>query len=284
MPAIPQGPLSREERVEVANYLSGRLSGPVGLDVWTVEDAASGLVRTDRDVCLKCPDVLALVRQIATLHPALTITPYDLRRHADRATEAHVEFAPTTIVRGRGRAVQLVGLFAGALFPVLLDMIGFASNGLTPVQKETRAALQALTEPVTLEALVEPYDGYSAHLARLVGAFGVESRQIRTRIIEMSQFPILAGQRSLTQVPALTINGRRFVGTWFEDDLLAQITRVLAGNPEPVIRDRVLTAPYLTEEAALELARQQSEAQAEARELAPRPDDAPSSGLYIPGR
>jgi hypothetical protein len=46
----------------------------------------------------------------------------------------------------------------------------------------------------------------------------------------------------------------------------------------------VLTAPYLTEEAALELARQQSEAQTEARELAPRPDDAPSSGLYIPGR
>lgn len=285
MPAIPQGPLSREERVEVANYLTERLSGPVSLDVWTVEDSPGGLVRTDRDVCTKCPDVLALARQIATLHPALTITPYNLQRHADRAAAAGIEFAPTTVIRGHGRSVQLVGLFAGTLFPVLLDAIGFASNGLTPIQKETRAALLALPEQATVEAMVEPYDGYSAHLARLVAAFGVESRQIRARVIEMAEFPILAGQRTLTDVPAITINGRRFTGTWFEDDLLAQITRVIEGNADPVIRDRVLTTPYLAEEDALEMARQQSEAQSEAAQLAPRAADAPSgSGLYIPGR
>lgn len=285
MPAIPQGPLSREERAEVTDYLGGRLSGAVSLDVWTVEDSPGGLVRTDRDVCEKCPDVLALVRQLATLHPALTITPYDLQRHADRAQQAGIEYAPTTVVRGHGRSVQLVGLFAGTLFPVMLDMIGFASNGLTPVQKETRAALQALTAPVTLEAMVEPYDGYSAHLARLVGAFAIETRQVRARVIEMAEFPILAGQRALTEVPVLTINGRRFAGTWFEDDLLNQVTRVIEGNAEPVIRDRVLTTPYLTEEQALELARQQSDAQSEAQQLAPRPDEGPSSsGLYVPGR
>ncbi|MDA1004112.1 MAG: hypothetical protein O3B31_12330 [Chloroflexi bacterium] len=285
MPAIPQGPLARAERTEVANYLAERLSGAVSLDVWTVEDSPGGLIRTDRDVCTKCPDVLALVRQITTLHPALTVTPYNLQRHADRAAAAHVELAPTVVVRGHGRSVQLVGLFAGALFPVMLDAIGFASNGLTPVQKETRAALQALTAPVTLEAMVEPYDGYSAHLARLVAAFGVESKQIRARVVEMAEFPILAGQRTLNEVPALTINGRRFAGTWFEDDLLAQITRVLEGNTEPVIRDQVLTTPYLSEDDALELARQQSAAQSEAQQLAPRGDEETSGGgLYIPGR
>ena len=286
MPAIPTGPLERQDRLQVAQFFGENLTGTVSLDLWTTHDAASGLVRTDRDVCTKCADVTALVRQLATLHPRLTVTPYDLNRHADRASQARIEFVPTTVIRGHGRSIQLVGLCGGGLFPVLLDLIAYASNGLTPVQEPTRLALQALPETVTLEAMVEPYDSYSAQLARLVGAFGLEARQVRARLIEMGEFPVLAGRRALTEVPALTINGRRFNGTWLEDELAEQIARVLAGNAEPVVRDQVRTTPYLSEEAALAVAQRQSEAQAEAHRLAPDPSGAPATGggLYVPGR
>ena len=39
MPAIPVGPLDREERAQVAAYLGERLVGSVGLDVWTREES-----------------------------------------------------------------------------------------------------------------------------------------------------------------------------------------------------------------------------------------------------
>jgi hypothetical protein len=297
MPAIAPGPLDREDRQQVAAYLAERLAGSVGFDVWTRTD--SGIVRTDRDACTHGNDVLAAMRQIVSLHPALSVTTYDLDRHAERATEARVEYAPTTVVRGSGRAVQVVGLWSGLLFPVLLDIIGYVSNGASPVHEATRTALQSFAEPVEIEAMVSPFDAYSAHLARVVGAFGAESPRLHTRIIEMAEFPVLAGQRALTEVPALTINGRRFAGAWDEDELLEQIRRVVAGNDDPVIRNHVLLTRYVTEEEAIELARRQSAVEGEAQSLAqgftasgeggataPEGGAEPSggSGLYIPGR
>jgi hypothetical protein len=288
MPAIPPGPLGPEERHQVAAYLAERLARPVGLDLWTRKE--SGLVRTDRDVCAHCDEVLAMVRQLVTLHPALSVTPYDLDRHAERAAEAEVTLAPTTIVRGGGRSLHVVGLLSGLLFPAFLDLVAYVSSGGSPLEDETRAALAGLEERVEIEAMVSPFDSYSAYMARVVGAFGAASRSVRVRIIEMSQFPVLAGQRSLTEVPALTINGRRFAGVWEEAPLLEQIRRVLAGNDEPVIRDRVLTVRYVTEDEAKQLAREQEQAFEAARglELGAQPSEAersePASGLYIPGR
>ncbi len=293
MPAVPAGPLDRDDRQQIAAYLGERLDRSVGFDLWTRPE--SGLVRTDRDTCTHCDDVAAVIRQIATLHPALSVTAYDLERHASRAAEAGVDLAPTVVVRGAGRSLQLVGLFSGLLFPVLLDLVGFVSQGRTPVTDATRTALQALPEPVTLEAMVSPFDAYSAHVARVAGAFGVESRQLRVRIIEMAEFPVLAGQRALTEVPALVINGRRFDGAWDEDELLEQIRRVVAGDPDPVIRDHVFTTRYVTEDEARELARQQMEAEAEAQRLSSgfakgQPpagggaEPSGGSGLYVPGR
>jgi hypothetical protein len=72
--------------------------------------------------------------------------------------------------------------------------------------------------------------------------------------------------------------------------LLQQIQRVLEGNDEPVIRDRVFTSPFLTEEQAIQRAREEwQRGQGGAAALAPPPPgvspglDAPG-GLIIPGR
>jgi hypothetical protein len=284
MPTVPPGPLGSAERQQVASYLAERLARPVGLDVWMRQE--SGLVRTDRDVCTHCDEVLAIARQLVTLHPALSVTPYDLDRHADRAGQAGVTLAPTTIVRSGGRAVHLAGLFSGLLFPALLDVISYASAGATPLEDETRAWIASLDDRVEVELMVSPYDAYSAYMMRLVAALGVESRHLRVRITEMAEFPVLAGQRSLTEIPTLTVNGRRFTGVWEEAPLSEQIRRVLAGNDEPVIRDRVVAVRYVTEEEAKQLAQEQQRAQEEAQGLAPQPgpEQPPSGGLYIPGR
>ena len=253
MPAAPAGPLDRETAVEVMRYLAERLVRPVGLDVWTRRDSA--LVLTDRDPGTHSDEVLATMRQLVRLHPALSVTAYDLDRHASRAAEAGVELAPTTIVRSGGRSVHVVGLCSGVLFPALLDVLGYLSQGATPIADASREALGALTAPVQLELLVAPYDVYSAHLMRL------------------------AARRGVTEVPLLTIEGRRFTGAWEEPALIEQIGRVATGNDEPVIRDHVYAMPFLTEDDARRLAAEQAGAPAAA---APPPQS--PGGLYIPGR
>jgi hypothetical protein len=248
------GPLERPDAVQVAQYLNERVGGSVGFDVWTREE--SGLVRTDRDSCVHCGDVVQLGRQLASLHPALNVTIYDLEKHASRAEEARISTPPMMIVRGSGRSIRIVGLFSGMLFPALLDLIGFISHGKSPLTDETREALVDLDE-VEIEVMVMPFDPYSAYMARLLGSLAVESQSIKLQLTELSEFPILAGQRAVSELPLITINGRRFSGVWDEAPLMEQIQRVLAGDDEPVVRERVLVTPYMSEEQAMHMARQQ---------------------------
>lgn len=283
----PASPMDKEDALQVAQYLSERIGGPVGFDVWTREE--SGLVRTDRDNCLHCSDALELARQLASLHPALNITHYDMEKHASRAEEAGITLPPMTVVRGHGRSIRLVGLFSGLLFPALLDVISFVSHGETPLPEETRIALAELP-PVEIEVMLAPYDQYSAHMVRLLGAFAVESKGIKLQLTEIAELPVLAAQRAVTEVPIVSINGRRFSGAWDDQPLLQQIQHVVEGNDDAVIRERVLATPFLTEEQAIQRAREEQQRQQAGPGGIAAPGPAspggaqPGSGLIVPGR
>lgn len=262
--------LDAGDEVAVAQNLQQSLVRPVGLEVWTRKQSA--LVRSDRDPCLHCDDVVELSKQIASLHPGLSITLYDLDKHADRAAEAGIDLPPLTVIRCGGRELRIVGLWAGGLLPTVLDAIVFASAGTTPLQDETRETLDALPEPVRVEVLVAPYDPYSAYMSRLVLSLGVESKNVRVQVTNASEFPLLAKRRAVTEVPLLLLNERRYVGAWEEVDLVEQIRRIAAGEDEPVIRERIPTSPFLTEAEALK-------AQPEQRSEPTSP-----GGIILPGR
>jgi len=133
--------------------------------------------------------------------------------------------------------------------------------------------LSALIEPVHVELLVAPYDELSAYLMRLVAAIAVECRAVRAKVIDATEYPLFASIRSVTEVPVLTIEGRRFTGIWDEPSLVEQIRRIATGDTEPVMRSQALTVPFVTEAAA----REHGDA------TPPLPPSTPG-GLYIPGR
>tara|TARA_Y100000588_G_scaffold327178_2_gene362029 strand:+ start:1697 stop:2560 length:864 start_codon:yes stop_codon:yes gene_type:complete len=284
---LPPGPLDRDEAIQVADYLLPKLSRSVSFDVWTRKE--SGLLRTDRDTCSHCDDVLELARQLASLHSGISVTSYDFEKHSSRAEESNITLAPTTIVRGNQRSIRLVGLFSGLLFPVLLDIIWLVSQGRAPFTDEQRTILTDLTkDEIEIEAIITPYDPYSAHMARLLSAFAVETPLIKLELTEMAELPILAGQRAIDQVPITIINGKRFVGAWDEEPLLEQLQRVIIGNDEPVIREQVLSTPFLTEDQAIQQAREELERQqgivgnVHSHSDHPTGND-PAGGLIVPG-
>ncbi len=270
------GPLPREAEVEVMQFFAERIARPVSIDVWTRK--TTGLVLPDRDTSLHDDEQLALMRQFVRVSPALTVTPYDLDRHADRAAEARIDMTPTTVLRCAGRSVQYVGMAGGMLFPAFLDVMSYLSIGSTPLDDDSREVLATLREPVYLELLVAPYDNYSAHLMRLVSALAVECRAVRLRIVDATEYPIFASLRAVSGVPVLAISGQRFVGVWDESELVEQISRIAAGNMEPVVRSAVYAVPFISEAEARAM---EAESAADvASAMAP----STSGGLYIPGR
>ncbi len=249
---VSESPIPRDQRPAIADYLTQRLVGPVGLDVWTQEDSV--LVRTDRDPCTFCDQIATAARQFASLHPALSLTFYDLDRHADRAREAGIDRPPVTVIRGRGREMRIVGLWSGVLFPAFMEAVLYAGSGAPPLEASTLETLEeidaALDEDLDVELLVAPYDPQSAVTLRLAAAFAMVMRRVRFEAIEMSEFPLLAEARMVAELPVLTIGGRRFTGGWSEADFAEQLRRCATGEPENVIRDRVLVSPFLTIEQA----------------------------------
>ncbi len=271
--------IPRDQRPAIANYLSQRLAGPVAIETWTQRE--STLIRTDRDPCTYCGPVAGAARQLAALHPLISITPYDIDTHAERASEAGIERPPVTVLRGRnGREVRYVGIWSGLLFSAFMDALIYVGAGVAPVNPETREALHELDEDLRLELLIAPYDPYSAYTLRVAAAFAVEARRVRLEAIEVSEFPRLAQARMVTEIPLLVVNGRRFTGAWDEADLLEQLKRIAAGDDEPVVRERVLVSPYMDVDQAQEYVAR--EAQAAPGQQQPPPTT--PGGLIIPGR
>lgn len=267
MPIIP-----KQDQLAIAQHLREHLAGRVGIEVWTRPHSA--IVLTDRDPCVHCDDAVTVARELVSVSSMLSVTRYDLEKHAERAATEGIDRAPTTVLRANGARLHFVGYFSGLLFPVLVDSLILVGAGATPLQPQSKATLAGITMPVTLEVLVAPYDPLSAYMVRVASALGVEQHRIQFVATEMSEYPILAAQRSVTEVPTVVINGRRFTGLFSEIELVEQVRRIVEGNTEPVIRERTNTSPYFTAEEARAMA---------SNAVPPAPAPSPS-GLFVPGR
>lgn len=249
------GPLDNSDSLQISRYLQERMINRVGIDVWIRND--SGLIRTDRDTCTHCDDILLLSRQLVSLHPGLSLTKYDLDEHSDRADSANINLPPSVVLRGSGKSIKLSGMFSGAIFPTLLDLIGFLSQGTSPLADEDLTLIQSISDPIRIEAMVTPFDPFSPHMIRLLGALATEIELIELEIIELAQYPILAKQRNITEIPTIIINDKRFTGVWDLEPMINQIHKVITGDSEPTIREKVMSVPYISEEEAIERAREE---------------------------
>ena len=239
-------PFDHEQREAIGAIFDERMQLPVSIEVWARKDSV--LVRPDREPCTHCEDVLGLARLVASLHPGLTVTLYDLDRHAKRAEEAGIDVPPLTILRGRnGRDVRILGYWSGRLFPATVDAITFLSAESTPLTEANRTTLASLERDIGIEVQGAIYDAYSAHMLRLGAALAAETRHVRFRFTEAVEFPALAARQGIDTVPVVYIEGQHFLGAWNEADFVEQVRRIATGDTRVVERDEVLSMPYYTE-------------------------------------
>lgn len=236
------GVFDREGRAQVAAYLRSHMGGRVALDLWTRQ--ASPLLVPGREPCTFCPRSEQMARALASLHPGLSLTRYDIDRHADRAREAGVERPPTLVVRGRGGHVHFTGLVSGALFPAFLDALLFASTGDGGLAQGPRQRVEALEQEHLLEVFVAPYDPFSAFDLRLAAAIGAQQRKVRVRVTEVAEFPQLAASMGISRVPVLQVDGVRLVGLTSEEELVEQLARADRGDRTPVERQQEKSLAY----------------------------------------
>ena len=265
---------NREQQEAIGSIFDEKMNIPVSIEVWAQKDSV--LVRPDREPSPHSEDVIRLARLVASLHPALTVTLYDLDRHASRAAEAGITRAPVTMLRGRnGRDVRIVGFWTGALFPAVVDVITYLSSEETPFSDPNKAALAKIDSDLHIEMYGAIYDQLSSQMMRYAGALAVESRHLRVQFTELVEFPSLALARDIDSVPVTMLGQLRFNGVWDEDSLVRQIAMTAQGDPGVVTLPQQVTVPYYSE-ADIE---RMAAANAEVEQAPPQTP----SGLYLPG-
>ena len=267
---------NEEQREAIGGILDERMQIPISIEVWARKDGS--LVRTDRPPCPHCEDQLRLARMLASLHPGLSVTHYDMDKFPKRAEEAGIDHPPFTVLRGRnGREVRVRGFWTGTLFPAVVDVITYLSQEESPYSEASKEAIAKVDRDIDIHVYGALYDGYSAQMLRMTGALAAESRRFRVQFSEVMEFPDIAARNEIETVPVMLIDGRRFIGVWDEDSLVQQIGHIAAGRPDVVAPPQSGTAPYFTE---ADIERMQTEQAQQAAQGEPRRTE---SGLYLPG-
>lgn len=240
--------LDSQVKQGIFNHLASSLMGQVSLDVWL--QAQAKIARIDQDECTHCEDVKNVSRDISNLHPGISITYYDIEKHADRALEEKIEYAPTTILRGNARTIKFIGFWWGALFPAFLDILITLGNGMPVLNEENQKIINAIENETNINLYVSPFENLSTNQIILLANIVILSKKIHLSIYEMSEFPILAKNKNITKIPTLEINLSRIEGGLEEKELCEQISKISSGNTDILLKIDNPSMPYVSEEEA----------------------------------
>ncbi|RLT26835.1 MAG: hypothetical protein DWI48_05210 [Chloroflexi bacterium] len=261
----------------IGEIFDERMELPVSIEVWARKDDT--IVRTDKPACPHCQDTLRLARMLASLHPGLTVTWYDIDKFEKRATEAGIERAPLTILRGRnGREMRILGFWTGALFPAIVDIITYLSREESPYSEASRAIIDSLDRDIDLQVYGAIYDQLSAQMLRMTGALAAQSRHFRVQFTELVGAQDIALQKEIADIPVMVLDNTRYLGVWDEQSLMQQLEHLIAGRPVIVTPPQTGTVPYYSEADIEHMATQQAAEAAATSNEPPRT----ASGLYLP--
>jgi glutaredoxin-like protein len=172
-----------------------------------------------------------LAREVASLHPKLSVEGLSFVGDRDRVSELEIERIPAIAVLGEERdyGIRFYGRVEGYEFGTLVDAILTVSAGESGLAKETREALAALDKDVRIRVFSTPTCPYCPGAVKLAYQFAMESAHISADGVEVTGYPDLAQRYRISGVPKTVVGeSEEFVGAQPEATLLEHVQRAAA--------------------------------------------------------
>lgn len=139
------GFLSQQDETAVKKEFE-RLGGAVTLTVFATELGPETNAQT-----------VALVKEVAALSDQLSVRTLNPHIDREQAESYKVDVTPAIVVEGaQDYGIRFLGVPAGYEFSNLIDSIVAVSTGDPGLAAETKTALEALTEDVTIKVFTTP--------------------------------------------------------------------------------------------------------------------------------
>lgn len=211
--------------------LNDEIRGQVKEMLGTLPNAVRLLVFTKPEGCEYCDTIVELTTELSEVVDDLTVEVFDISEDEEKATAYNVDKAPAiAIVGAEDYGLRFFGIPANYEFSTLLHGIQVAATGAsTQLDDTTRDYLHTLDEPIHYQVFVTPTCPYCPGAATLAYDMAVESAQIRSEVVEASEFQTLASEYDVMGVPLNVINGtERVEGRAPANMILDAVKKVVA--------------------------------------------------------
>lgn len=164
----------------------------------------------------------------------LDVTFLDIGERPDSAPIPS-DMAPVTIIDGKaGGRIRFFGVTAGQEFSTLIEAIVMASTGHTSVNQSQQRLVEAIRAPIHLEVIVTLTCPYCPRAVRVANQLAILNPNIRSDMIEASEFLDIVEDYQVRGVPKTMINRKgSFEGALSLEEVIKKITNEVTTKNQP---------------------------------------------------
>ena len=211
--------LREEDKVEIKKRFDA-LTNPVKLVFFTQNLAGQ---------CQYCKETEALLKEVAALHDNLSMEIYNFVTDKELVEKYKIDKIPATVIEGKeDYNLRFYGIPSGYEFATFLESILIVSSGKSGFPANLLPDVQKIKEPVHIQVFVTPTCPYCQRAALTGYQLAIENEQIRTDVVEVSEFMHLGQKYNVMGVPKVVINeDHAFEGALPENQFLEEITKAI---------------------------------------------------------
>ncbi len=191
---------------------------------------------TQESECQFCRETRELVLDLADLSPKIRAKVYDFVKNGDEDLKYNIKKIPAIAIAGKiDYGIRYYGVPAGYQLAVLVDTMIDVSKGNTSLPETIKKKLAEINKPAHLQIFVSPTCPYCPSAARISYQFAIENENIRSDVIEMTEFPYLVQRYRIMGVPHIVINeDTSFTGAHSPEVFIEQISMALRSGYNPM--------------------------------------------------
>lgn len=174
--------------------------------------------------CRYCPLAKSLLEQLASFNPLIKLELRDLDLDKERAREYALEQAPSTVIHANnGTKFYYLGVPSGNQLRSLAEDITDASRGETNMSGFARRSVSSVKRPMSVDVFVTPTCPYSPIVVRAAHRLAMENANLRSRMIEIIEFPDMALKYNVMGVPKILIDDKIVFDGALAEEALAEV-------------------------------------------------------------
>ncbi len=164
--------------------------------------------------CQFCRETRQLLTELADISDKLEIEVYNFLNDKEMTEKYGVDKIPATVLLdedGNDYGIKYYGIPSGYEFSSLLEDIIMLSTGNTNLPTNVEEEVKKIDRPVHMQVFVTPTCPYCPRAVLTAHKFAYLNSQIKSDMVEATEFPHLSNKYNVRGVPRTVINETEFI-------------------------------------------------------------------------